>query len=205
MVRACAGMNRRKIHRLTGIFLLLPFVAWASTAIFFLVRPAYDQAYEQLQVRHQPLPPMLQVSPQDQWQEIRLFSTVLGNHLLVRESGRWQHLNADTLAPWPQPETVDLIRLLDDAFAGNPERYGRVVNVENNTAVTDRGIQIGINWDSMSLSQSGRDTYWINKVYDIHYLRWTGYRPFDQVFGLLGLLVLMYMTYSGARMAFVRR
>jgi hypothetical protein len=37
-------MTKRQLHRLTGIILLLPFVAWASTAVFFLVRPAYEQA-----------------------------------------------------------------------------------------------------------------------------------------------------------------
>jgi hypothetical protein len=198
-------MNRRKIHRLTGIVLLIPFVAWASTAIFFLVRPAYEQAYEQLRVRQLPVAESLQLTPAAQWEELRFFRTVLGDHLLVRESGRWLHLDAETLLPWQQPIAADLQKLLEDAFRANPARYGRVLSIDDNTAVTDTGVHITFDWDSMSLYQTGRDTYWINKVYDIHYLRWTGYRPFDNVFGLFGLFLLMYMTYSGARMAFGRR
>lgn len=198
-------MNRRKTHRLTGILLLLPFVAWASTAIFFLVRPAYEQAYEQLRVRQLPGTQALVLTPEPDWEEMRFFRTVLGDHLIVRAEGRWQHLSADTLGPWPRPDATELTRLLEDAFASNPARYGRVLSVGDNSVVTDTGVHITINWDTLSLSQTGRDTYWINKVYDIHYLRWTGYRPFDNVFGLFGLLLLMYMTYSGARMAFGRR
>lgn len=198
-------MNRRKLHRLTGILLLLPFVAWASTAVFFLVRPAYEQAYEQLAVRQLPLTEPYTIVPAAEWGEFRLFRTVLGDHLMVREAKRWQHLHAATREPWPQPDNGSLQRLLEDAFSANPSRYGRIQTIENNTAVTDTGVQITINWDVMSLYQTGRDTYWINKVYDIHYLRWTGYRPFDDVFGLFGLFLLVYMTYSGARMAFWRK
>jgi hypothetical protein len=195
-------MTKRQLHRLTGIILLLPFVAWASTAVFFLVRPAYEQAYEQLRVNQLPITDIIMMVPDENWQEMRFFRTVLGDHLIVRENGGWQHLDGYTLDPWPQPGADDLRVLLQDAFTANPSRYGRVLSIENNTAKTDTGVDISINWDSLSFIQTGRDTRWINKVYDIHYLRWTGYRPFDRVLGLFGLFLLMYMTFSGARMAF---
>lgn len=198
-------MNRRKFHRFTGILLLLPFVAWSTTAVFFLFRPAYEQAYEQLQVRQLPMAESLILLPLPEWQEMRVFRTVLGEHLLVREEGRWQHLNALTKALWPQPDNADLKRLLEDALSANPARYGRVVTLDNNVATTDTGVRITVQWNTLSLSQTGRDTDWINTIYDIHYLRWTGYRPLDDVLGVFGLLLLMYMTYSGARMAFGRR
>lgn len=195
-------MTKRQLHRLTGIILLLPFVAWASTAVFFLVRPAYEQAYEQLRVNQLPITDIIMMVPDENWQEMRFFRTVLGDHLIVRENGGWQHLDGYTLDPWPKPGADDLRVLLQDAFTANPNRYGRVLSIDNNTATTDTGVNIGINWDSLSFTQTGRDTRLINKVYDIHYLRWTGYRPFDRVFGLFGLFLLMYMTFSGARMAF---
>lgn len=198
-------MNRRKIHRLTGVLLLLPFIAWSTTAVFFLVRPAYEQAYEQLLVRQLPMTEPVALHAAPEWQEMRVFRTVLGDHLLVREDGRWQHLNALTMEPWGLPDDAALTRLLEDAFVANKARYGRVTNLQNNMAVTNTGVRITINWDTLSLSQSGLDTEVINKIYDIHYLRWTGYRPFDDVFGVFGLMLLMYMTFSGARMAFGRR
>ncbi|MGV3591182.1 MAG: hypothetical protein ACO1PZ_05790 [Gammaproteobacteria bacterium] len=48
-------MKLREQHKLLGIALLLPFMAWSATGLFFLVRPAYEQAYEQLVVKTYPL------------------------------------------------------------------------------------------------------------------------------------------------------
>jgi len=48
-------MKTRKLHKITGLILLLPFIAWSATAVFFLIRPAYEQAYERLAVREYPL------------------------------------------------------------------------------------------------------------------------------------------------------
>jgi hypothetical protein len=143
-------MTKRKLHRLTGILLLLPFVAWASTAVFFLVRPAYEQAYEQLRVRQLPITDVIMMVPDHNWQEMRFFRTVLGDHLIVREEDDWQHLDGYTLDPMPQPEAPDLQRLLEDAFTANPQRYGRVLSIDNNIATTDTGVEIHINWDSLS-------------------------------------------------------
>lgn len=48
-------MKLREQHKLLGIALLLPFMAWSATGLFFLLRPAYEQAYEQLAVKQYPL------------------------------------------------------------------------------------------------------------------------------------------------------
>lgn len=198
-------MRPRKIHRLVGILLLLPFVAWASTAIFFLVRPAYTEAYEQLQVRQLPMGNIIQFVPDPAWLEARFSRTVFGEHLLVRDGQGWQHLDSFTLEPRPAPSGDDLRLLINDATGHNRARYGTVASVSGMTAVTDTGVEISVNWDSLSMSQRGPDTRWIDRVYDIHYLRWTGFEVFDRIFGLFGLFLLMYMTYSGARMALGRR
>lgn len=198
-------MRPRKIHRLVGILLLLPFVAWASTAIFFLVRPAYTEAYEQLQVRQLPMGNIIQFVPDPTWLEARFSRTVLGEHLLVRDAQGWQHLDAFTLEPRPAPSGEELRLLINDAISHNAARYGTVERLSGMNAVTDTDVEISVNWDSLSMSQRGPDTRWIDRVYDIHYLRWTGFEIFDRIFGLFGLFLLMYMTYSGARMALGRR
>lgn len=198
-------MRPRKIHRLVGILLLLPFVAWASTAIFFLVRPAYTEAYEQLQVRQLPMGNIIQFVPDPTWLEARFSRTALGEHLLVRDAQGWQHLDAFALEPRPAPAGEELTLLINDAINHNPARYGTVESLSGMTATTDTDVEITVDWDSLTLSQRGPDTRWIDRVYDIHYLRWTGFEIFDRIFGLFGLFLLVYMTYSGARMALGRR
>lgn len=198
-------MRPRKIHRLVGIILLLPFVAWSTTAVFFLVRPAYNEAYEQLQVRQLPMENIIQFVPDPSWQEARFSRTVLGEHLLVRDPQGWQHLDAFTLDPRPAPTGDELIQLINDATRHNTERYGTVESLSGMNAVTDTGVEVSVNWDTLTMHQRGPDTRRIDWVYDVHYLRWTGFETFDRILGLFGLFLLMYMTYSGARMALGRR
>jgi hypothetical protein len=195
-------VSPRRRHKLTGLILLLPFIAWSATAVFFLVRPRYEQAYETLAVRHYPLieAPHFAVNPG--WEEVRYFQSLLGAHLLVKTQDGWRHLNPTTLQPWPRPDDSTVTRLLEDAFSANPARYGHVATLDGNLATTTTGVTVNIDWNTLSLSQQGRDTYWINKAYDIHYLEWTGIGPVDKVLGLSGLALLIYMTWSGMQLSF---
>jgi len=66
--------------------------------------------------------------------------------------------------------------------------------------LTDTGAEITVDWNNFSLKQRGRDTYWINQVYDIHYLRWSGISWLDEILGVAGLLLLIFMTITGIRL-----
>ncbi|MFT7015172.1 MAG: putative iron-regulated membrane protein [Pseudohongiellaceae bacterium] len=68
--------------------------------------------------------------------------------------------------------------------------------------MTDTGAEVTVDWNRLLLSQRGRDTYWINQVYDIHYLRWTGISWMDKILGVAGLLLLILMTVTGIRLLF---
>ncbi|HWK54421.1 MAG TPA: hypothetical protein VNR18_08630 [Hyphomicrobiales bacterium] len=193
-------MSLRRRHKIIGLVLLLPFFAWSCTAAFFLVRPRYEQAYEQLQVHRYPLAAQ-QLPLQADWEEVRYFQTLLGPHLLVRSGNTWRHLDPATLTPVPQPDQAALTRLLEDAFTANPQRYGHVTGWDGNRATTSTGATVDVNWDTLTLSQQGRDTYWINKVYDVHYLAWTGNPLLDRILGLSGLALLFYMTWTGLQLA----
>ena len=138
-----------------------------------------------------------------QWREIRHLRSILGDHLLVRDEQGWKHLDAQTLEPWPLPNGNELTSLLTDAFRFNPERYGSVVDVSGSQATTDTGVNLVIDWPSLTISQNGRDSRWIDRVYSIHYLEWTGFYWSDRVLGVGGLLLLLYMTFTGYRMAFL--
>jgi len=197
----------RRQHRWLGIVLLLPFVVWAGTGIFFLVRPGFAEAYEPLPVRQYGLSTAagLPTEIQPDWQELRYFHSVLGEHLIVRRGGEWQHLNALTGDTWPLPGTSELTLLLEDAFNANPDRYGSIVAIQGNSATTDTGVRLLVNWDTLSISQNGRDTRWIDRIYSMHYLEWTGFYWTDRILGVGGLLALIYMTMTGARLAFRRQ
>lgn len=192
-------MITRKQHRLLGGILLLPFIAWSVTGIFFLVRPAYDQAYSQLSPRTYAADEV-KVSAAPQWQELRLLKTVLGQHLLVKEEGSWRQLDPDSLAARPTPGSADLANFVADAISQEPARYGDLLPGESDPFRTSTGVTISVNWDSLSLYQQGSDTRWIDRVYSIHYLQWTGIAALDRVVGVAGLLLLLMMTVTGSAM-----
>ena len=195
-------MTTRKLHKTIGLILLLPFIAWSLTAVFFLVRPNYEEAYERLVVREYPMTAPYTIPADSDWEETRLLQTILGRHLLVKENGVWRHLDADTLAPMPVPGAEDLTRLLQDAFTMNPDRYGRVATIDESRITTDTDVWINLDWNTLSLDQDGWDSRAIARVYDIHYLEWTGNYWIDKVLGLSGLFLLLYMTWTGMQMSF---
>ncbi len=187
-------------HKLVGTILLLPFIAWSLTGIFFLVRPGYEEAYERIPVWTYPISDPVVFESQMHWHEIRYFQSVLGQHLIVRDNSGWNHLQAETLEEWSLPGEQDLKHLLEDAFRFNPDRYGDIVSIEGNVAQTSTGVVVTVNWDTLSITQDGRDSRWIDQIYNIHYLQWTGFYWTDKILGLGGLALLIYMTITGWKM-----
>lgn len=197
-------MTTRALHRVVGLVMLLPFVGWAVTGAVFFVKPGYAGAYDQLVVRTYPLDDNLAFRGQA-WREARLVKTILGTHLLVRTDAGWRSLDPATLKIVPVPAPEKLRLLFEDAFTANPDRYGRVAAQVDATARTTTGVEVTLDWNRLALQQRGRDTDRIDLLYRIHYLQWTGVKPLDKLFGLLGLVLLVTLTYLGARLAFRRQ
>jgi len=192
-------MITRKQHRLLGSILLLPFIAWSLTGIFFLVRPAYEQAYSVLSPKTYAVDE-INISAQPEWQEMRSLKTVLGLHLLVKQEGRWQQLDPDSYEVRNTPIEADLARFVEDAMSQDILRYGELLSGESDPFRTSTGVTIAVNWDSLSLYQQGVDTRWIDRIYSIHYLQWTGIALLDAVLGVAGLFLLLLMTVTGSAM-----
>mgnify|MGYP001200651253 FL=1 len=192
-------MITRKQHRLLGSILLLPFIAWSLTGIFFLVRPAYEQAYSVLSPKTYAVDE-INISAQPEWQEMRSLKTVLGLHLLVKQEGRWQQLDPDSYEVRNTPIEADLARFVEDAMSQDILRYGELLSGESDPFRTSTGVTIAVNWDSLSLYQQGVDTRWIDRIYSIHYLQWTGIALLDTVLGVAGLFLLLLMTVTGSAM-----
>jgi uncharacterized iron-regulated membrane protein len=189
----------RKQHRLLGGILLLPFIAWSLTGVFFLVRPAYEQAYSVLSPKTYSAD-QINISAKPEWQEMRLLKTVLGLHLLVKQEGGWQQLDPDSLEVRATPVESDVVSFVEDAISQDTLRYGELLPGESDPFRTSTGVTIAVNWDSLSLYQQGLDTRWIDRIYRIHYLQWTGIAFLDTILGVAGLLLLLLMTVTGSAM-----
>ena len=57
----------------------------------------------------------------------------------------------------------------------------------------------------MRLYQKGEDTAFINTMYKIHYLQWTGIKSVDKVLGIIGLVLVVILAMLGTVMTFRRK
>jgi hypothetical protein len=197
-------MRARSLHRTIGIILLIPFFAWAITGLVFFIKPGYHDAYEILTVKTYPLGVAREITPDPDWREVRVLKTVLGEHLLARTDAGWVQLDPTTRQPRGAPTESDVVLLLKDAFSTNPQRYGEIQVIAGETATTNTGVEVTLDWNRMSLQQRGRDTQRIDLLYRIHYLQWTGVKTVDRVVGLAGLVLVLALTSLGALLAFKR-
>lgn len=190
-------MKIRRMHRLLGAVLLLPLLCWSLTGFFFFIKPGYSEAYGPLSLKFYPLD-AAQVALDETWQECRLLRTRLGLHLLVKTSdGQTLHLDPETGAERPLPEAAQLQQLIEDSIAQNKARYGAIEQIRDHVITTDQGVKITLNWKNLTLYQYGEDTAWIDRVYSLHYLQWTGQKQIDAVIGSLGLVLLILMSGTG--------
>jgi hypothetical protein len=197
-------MKVRTLHRTIGLILLLPFFGWAITGLVFFIKPGYAGAYESLNLKTYPLNGAPPISPDSSWLESRYLRTVLGDHLLVRNISGWHHLNAADKQPRRLPSESELKSLLQEAFSANHSRYGNISRVSGETAWTDTGVEVKLDWNRMSLEQKGKDTDRIDLLYRIHYLQWTGIKTVDRIVGFTGIALVMALTTLGAWLAFKR-
>ena len=198
-------MKSRKLHKLIGLILVLPMLGWTFTGLVFFIKPGYQGAYEQLSVKTYPLSQPITIIPQDNWQEVRVVKTVLGEHLIVKANNKSQHLDPTTLLAMPEPTTLQFETLINDAFTDNQARYGDIISTDGLTAKTNTGVEVVLNWSSLRLSQQGQDTQLINLLYQVHYLQWTPFKELNQVVGIFGLILLISLTVLGVRIFLKQR
>jgi len=158
-------MRTRTVHRVIGIILLIPFVGWAITGLVFFIKPGYTGAYEVLTPKFYPINNQVRIGEDPNWLEVRYLRTILGDHLLVRTDSGWMNLNPNDKRPRSAATDDETRRLVQDAFSMNPKRYGQIVSVNGNTVTTDTGVVVTIDWNRMSLQQTGEDTKWIDSLY----------------------------------------
>ena len=198
-------MKSRKLHKIIGLILLLPMLGWTVTGLVFFIKPGYQAAYQQLSVKQYPLNQTLALTPQAHWQEAKLVTTILGDHLLVKTDSGRLHLDPMTLTEQASPSEQAFKNLLNDAFTRDNKRYGEIVSVEGLSATTNTGDEVTLNWQTLRLSQKGQDTALINLLYQVHYLQWTPSKSVNQVLGILGLILLFLLSMLGLRIYIKQR
>ena len=103
----------------------------------------------------------------------------------------------DTLQRVPHPPQSHVERLLSDAITTNPERYGAIKQFQDGAFHTTTGVQLSLDWPTLSITQVGKDTRLIRTLYRIHYLEWFGDKRSDLVLGIAGLLLLSGLVAYG--------
>lgn len=192
-------MNSKNIHRVIGLLLVLPIIAWAFTGVFFFIKPGYQAAYDQLAVKTYPLDKSFTIPASKEWQEVRLLKTILGYHLLVKTNKGLEHLDPISFKAKQIPINTELNALFNDSFLSNPERYGHIVSNDGFKVMTNKGIEVTLNWEQLTLRQKGDDTKRINTLYKIHYLQWTPFKSINQYMGIFALTLLMALTFFGIK------
>jgi hypothetical protein len=198
----------KKYHKYLGLLMLLPFIAWAITGLFFFIKPGYSSAYENLRVKTYPLD-HLNISSslsadKKTWLEVRQLHSILGHHLLVKEDEKWQQIDLLSHDVINQPTSVQVRTLINDAIQFNPQRYGQIESLKGMEATTTTAVKITLNWTEMRLYQKGEDTDFINTMYKVHYLQWTGIKSLDKYLGILGLALVIILAGLGVVMTFRR-
>lgn len=197
----------RRAHRILGLVLLLPILGWSATGFVFFLKPGYAAAYGPLQVATYPLDDRPRPALPAGALEARWLRTILGEHLLVRMPSVALHLDPEG-KPSPLPDEAALRRLLGDAIRESRERYGEIASIERSeaggtaSARTTTGVALDLDWSTLAIRQSGRDTRRIDALYRIHYLQWTGIGALDRVLGVVGLASLVTLAALGLRLAF---
>ena len=194
-----------KLHKIIGIFLTLPLLGWILTGAIFIIQPGYQGAYHQIKIKTYPLSSSFIITPQEQWLEIKLVRSILGEHLLVLDNSQWSNLDPLTLKPAAKLNKEQTSLLINDALSVDVMRYGEIVEIIDQRAVTSTDVEINLNWDSLTLRQSGSDTKFINWLYKVHYLQWFGIKTVNQYFAVFSLALLLLLASCGVYLTFRKR
>lgn len=190
-------MNLRKIHSILGLMLVIPILGWVITGMIFIFKPGYGEAYQQLTPKFYAIEQYDFTIPADKWREVRVVKSVLGKHLLVKEEHQWLHIDEVSFQPMPMPSVEEQILFLSDAISSNIERYGVIEEGKEGVYMTSTGVELSLNWNTLSIYQSGNDTRLINLFYKIHYLQWLGNKKANIALAVIALSSLILLICYG--------
>lgn len=201
----------RRAHRILGLLLLLPLLVWTGTGLIFLNQPGWAGAYESLQPFDERLVNAATLREPGElvlgggWSRWELGSTALGPLYRLSGEGGAALVDAETGALL-SPLSEEALAVIATDAAGRAEakaRYGRIERIEmserEGLVHFEGGAQVRVGRYDLSLSQRGSDTVWIDRLYEAHYLRWTGVGWIDRILGPLALIAVWLLGFTGVR------
>ena len=192
--------------------LLLPLATWTATGFAFLLKPGWSGAYETLQALDgRPLDPKGLVAlaelpiPAGETTAWELRSTALGPVYRVSQRGAafLVHAGTGTLLSPLDGAAVEAIARDAASRAHAPERYGEVTDVslseDEGVVRFAGGAEVRVGRSDLSIAQRGSDTAWIDRLYELHYLRWTGISAIDRTLAPIALVAVWMLAFTGLR------
>lgn len=190
----------RRAHRFFGLLAVVPLLAWLLSGITLVVVDPGPSDGVPIQLPTTPLTRSITVRPEPGVEEVRLFSTSLGHHLIQKTEFGWRHLDPTTGRLKPVPDEEELRTLLEEAFAGR-DGFGEITLVTADSVLTDTGRVVTLDWTTFSASYRDEKTRLGAVLRRVHGLGLSGLPQVDRslmilagvlgsALGLLGLGLL---------------
>ena len=179
----------RRAHRFFGLLAVVPLLAWLLSGVTLVVVDPGPSDGVPVQLPTSPLTGSITVRPEPGVEEVRLFSTALGPHVIQKTEFGWRHLDPTTGALKPMPGEDDLRRLLEEAFEGR-DGFGEITLVTADSVLTSTGRVVTLDWPSYTASYRDETTRLGAVLRRIHGLGLSGMPQVDRwlmiVAGVLG-------------------
>lgn len=196
-------MVTRRLHRLLGVALVAPFLAWTATGLLFLVKPGWRGAYESLDAfRDEAFDPMglapfsiVSAKPGEPGAAVRVEMGTTGLGLVYRVHGsdgtRLVDARTGSVISPLDRDAATKVAVDATSRARAVERYGAVRESREDgdtiEVAFEGGAVVRVGRSDLSLAQSGADTSRIDLLYRLHYLQWTGVAAIDRPLALAAI------------------
>jgi hypothetical protein len=147
----------RRAHRFFGLLAVVPLLAWLLSGVTLVVMNPGPSEGVSIELPTAPLTRTITVRPEPGVEEVRLFSTVLGQHLIQKTEFGWRHLDPTTGTLKPAPAEDEVRRLLDDAFA-TMDGFGEITTVTADSVLTSTGRVVTLDWSAFTASYRDETT-----------------------------------------------
>ncbi len=163
----------RRAHRFFGLLAVVPLLAWLVSGVALVVMDPGPSEGTEVLLPMRPLARSVTVRPEPGVHEVRLFSTVLGQHLIQRTEFGWRHLDPVTGELKPAPAEEELRGLLEEAF-GDSDGFGEISLVAADSVVTTTGRVITLDWSAFTASYKDDTTRLAGILRRVHGLGLSG-------------------------------
>lgn len=147
----------RRAHRFFGLLAVVPLLAWLLSGVMLVVMDPGPSEGVSIPLPTTPLTRSVTVRPEPGVEEVRLFSTVLGQHLIQKTEFGWRHLDPATGNLKPAPTEDEVRALLEDAFS-TMEGFGDVAVVTADSVLTSTGRVVTLDWSAYAASYTDERT-----------------------------------------------